>query len=95
MVTLRRGVSLGLATLGVLALLSIFMVQVEYYRRMPRQSQPQTERVHQYRAMRTPVYVTEHELRIARAAEILAPLGFFMFVLGAYLAGKIHGDSRQ
>lgn len=86
MVTLRKGVAVGLAILGSLGLLSIFVAQIAYYRAMPREADQGTGRVHRYRAMRTEMYVSETELKIAHGSAFMATLGFVMFALGAHLA---------
>lgn len=94
-VNLRKGIAIGLATLGFCGLLSIFAVEFQYYRTMPRQAQPETGRVHEFRALRTPIYVTEREIRIAETARYLATLGFVMFALGAYLlTPRVQGVPR-
>ena len=84
--SVRKVIGSGLAILGFLGVLSLFIVHLEYYRRMPRETQQETGRVLRYRAMRTTVYVNERELRIAQTAALMAALGFPAFALGAYLS---------
>lgn len=92
MVTVRKLIGSGLAILGFFGALSIFIVHLEYYRKMPREAQQETGRVLRYRAMRTTVYVNERELSIAEASAFMAALGFPAFALGVYLSTS--GTSR-
>jgi hypothetical protein len=93
---LRKVLAIGLQALGFCGLLSVFAVDFQYYRTMPRHAQAETGRVRQFRALRTPIYVTEREIRIAETTQYLATLGFVMFALGAYLLNrKVSGEPQS
>ena len=93
MVITRKQLAARLALLGLLGILSIFAVDLGYYRTMPREPQQETGRVLTFRALRTTVYVNERERRIAATAAFLAPLGFVMAALGAYLSNTAGGGT--
>jgi hypothetical protein len=85
MVSIRKVIGNGLALVGLCGVLATFLVHVEYYRVMPRHPQQEAGRVLRYRAMRTTVYVSQRELRLAQACTLMAPIGFALAGLGVYL----------